>query len=105
MERVKWAGSDPCIRNPRAAAMARKKGLCKAASGLFVRNVGWKRRPEGDYAQHKFYLGRDEKAAELASLRLEQLWALIARRWERENALEVHPTERPVWDEVYLAVA
>src|SRR5262249_55838324 len=84
--------------------MARKRDLCKAANGLFVRNLGWKRSAAG-YAQHKFYLGRDEAKATLAGLRLEQLWDQVVRRWERENNTELHPTDRPVWDDVTLAIA
>ena len=44
--------------------------LTRNASGLFLRNPGSKRTPTG-YAQHKFYLGRDESAAAMVSLRLE----------------------------------
>src|SRR4051794_22103358 len=84
--------------------MAKKKELCKASNGLFVRNLGWKRTPTG-YAQHKFYLGRDEASATRASLRLEQLWGQVVKRWEREKGTELYPTDRPVWDEVTLAVA
>jgi hypothetical protein len=75
--------------------MARKKKLCKASNGLFMRNIGWKRTPSG-YAQHKFYLGRDEAQAELASRRLELLWDQVCKRWEREaqgrvdGSIEVH---------------
>src|SRR5262245_34408569 len=84
--------------------MAKKKALCRASSGLYVRNLGWKRTADG-YAQHKFYLGRDEAKATLASLRLEQLWDQVSRRWERENKFELYPTDRPVWDEITLAIA
>ncbi len=84
--------------------MAKKKALCRTASGAFVRNLGWKR-SAGRYATHKFHLGRDEAKATLANLRLEQLCAEVGRRWERENGFALHPTDRPVWDEVTLAVA
>ena len=84
--------------------MVRKKAICRAANGLFVRNIGYKRAAKG-YAQHKFYLGRDEAKAALAGMRLEQLWGQVCRRWEREKDFEVHPTDRAVWDEVTLAVA
>jgi hypothetical protein len=67
-------------------AMSRKKKVCKASSGLFVRNIGWKRTPRG-YVQHKFYLGRDEAKAELAGRRLEQLWEQVTRCWERDSHL------------------
>src|SRR5262249_7470126 len=68
----------------RSNRMARKSALCRASNGLFVRNLGWKRTPTG-FAQHKFYLGRDEPAAGLASLRLERLWEQVCKRWERER--------------------
>src|SRR5262245_66090227 len=84
--------------------MAKKKALCRASNGLYVRNLGWKRTP-GGYAQHKFYLGREETKATLASLRLEQLWEQVSRRWEREKQTDLSPTDRPVWDEVTLAIA
>jgi hypothetical protein len=84
--------------------MGRKKLLCKAANGLFMRNLGWKRTAAG-YAQHKFYLGRDEHKAALASMRLEELWEQVSKRWEQENPHDLCPTDRPVWDEVTLAVA
>ena len=75
--------------------MAKKKALCRASRGLYVRNLGWKRTPDG-YAQHKFYLGRDEAKATFASLRLEQLRDQVNRRWERENKTELwfHLVER-----------
>ncbi|HVK11500.1 MAG TPA: hypothetical protein VM597_22205 [Gemmataceae bacterium] len=84
--------------------MASKKTLCRVASGAFVRNIGWKRTASG-YAQHKFHLGRDEAKATLANLRLEQLWREVVGCWERENSDQLTPTDRPVWDEVTLAVA
>src|SRR5262249_424945 len=84
--------------------MARKKALCRASNGLYVRNLGWKQTPSG-YPQHKFYLGRDGPQATLGSLRLEQLWEQASHRWQRENETELYPTDRPVWDEVALALA
>src|SRR5258708_3411585 len=62
--------------------MARKKDLCRNSSGLFVRNLGWKQTPAG-YTQHKFYLGRDEPKAKVASVRLEQLWLQVCAQWQR----------------------
>jgi hypothetical protein len=98
---IKFRHWTPLIRE---APMARKKTLCRASNGLFVRNLGWKRMPSG-YAQHKFYLGREESKATLASLRLEQLWDQVSRRWERENQTDLHATDRPVWDGVTFAIA
>ncbi len=61
--------------------MAKKKELCRDKRGLFQRNLGWKQTAQG-YSQQKFYLGRDEIKAKIASLKLEQLWEAICRRWE-----------------------
>lgn len=85
--------------------MKKVKGLCQADSGLFVRNLGKKVTPAGKYAQHKFYLGRDETKAEAANGRLELLWRQVCRRWEHEKEQEVYPTTEPVWDSVTLEIA
>ena len=85
--------------------MATKKELCRSASGVFVRNLGWKVTPTGGYVQHKFYLGRDESSARLSSVRLERLWAEASKRWTREKEFELSPTDRPVWEPVTLAIA
>lgn len=61
--------------------MAKKKELCRDKKGLFVRNLGWRKTPSG-YSQKKFYLGRQEPQARIASLKLEQLWDAVCRRWE-----------------------
>ena len=82
-----------------------KTGLCRSAKGLFVRNLGWKSTTDGQHVQQKFYLGRDEQKAQLASLRLEQLWEQASKRWTRENGLELNPTSRPVWNETTLEIA
>jgi len=84
--------------------VAKKKALCRAASGAFIRNLGWKRTALG-YAQHKFHLGKDETKAALANLRLEHLWTEVSKRWERENSTELNPTDRPIWDELTLPMA
>jgi len=67
--------------------MARKKSLCRASNGLYVRNIGWKQ-TSGGYAQHKFYLGRDEQKAMLAGLRLEQLWEQVTACWQALDPVE-----------------
>lgn len=82
--------------------MAKSKSLCRAANGIFVRNIGWKQTASG-FAQHKFYLGRDEHQARVASLRLEQLWDEIVRFW---RGLDYDArTARPVWSEETFAIA
>jgi hypothetical protein len=85
--------------------MKKVKGLCRADSGLFVRNLGKKITPAGKYAQHKFYLGRDETMAHAASGRLELLWEQVCKRWEHQKDVEQHPTSEPVWDATTLEVA
>ena len=91
-------------RIERSEAVARKKTLSRTASGAFVRNLGWQLTETG-YTQRKFHLGRDEAKATLANVRLEQLWAEVTKRWERDNDTELYPTERPVWNELWLAIA
>ena len=68
--------------------MSVRKELCRASNGVFVRNLGWKVTAAGGYTQHKFYLGREESAAKLVSLRLEQLWKQVSVRWARENEFQ-----------------
>ncbi|MFL5243461.1 MAG: hypothetical protein ACJ8FY_15250 [Gemmataceae bacterium] len=92
-----------------------KQSLCRASNGLFVRNLGYKQGPKG-FAQPKFYLGRDPRKANLANLRLEQLWYQVKKRWQRENETPVfdedrqewirhRESEQPVWDTVTLTIA
>ena len=60
--------------------MATKRQELRAnrATGNFERLLGWKEDIEtGTARQHKFYLGKDQSAATLASQRLEKLWAII----------------------------
>jgi len=80
--------------------MAKKKELCKDKRGLYQRNLGWKETDKG-YAQQKFYLGRDETKAKIASLKLEQLWDAVCARWEAS-----HPPKsrrKPDANDQYLA--
>src|SRR4051794_6048795 len=85
--------------------MGLKKELCRSASGVYVRNLGWKVTSAGGYVQPEFYLGRDEGAARHSSVRLERLWNEVSKRWEREKEFELQPTDRPVWDPVTLSIA
>ncbi len=71
--------------------MAKKKELCKDKRGYFVRNLGWRKTASGRFAQKKFYLGSDETKAKIASLKLEQLWDAVCRRWEAETLLRPQP--------------
>jgi hypothetical protein len=64
--------------------MAKKKELCRDKRGMFVRNLGWKKTDQ-KYSQLKFYLGSDEAKAQIASLKLEQLWNAVCARWHAAN--------------------
>jgi len=87
--------------------MARKTELCRDKRGLFVRNLGWRRATNGGYAQEKFYLGRDEAKAKIASLKLEQLWEVVRRRWDA--SVPPQPRRKPdpnsQWQTAYPAGA
>src|SRR4051812_37095674 len=64
--------------------MATKKDLCRDKRGMFVRSLGWKQNGE-KFIQQKFYLGNNEAKAQIASLKLEQLWDAVCARWEGES--------------------
>jgi hypothetical protein len=103
--------------------MAKKK-LCHTAKG-FVRSIGWEFVGEQcgglyptdgsvKYKQHKFYLGHDRAKAELASLRLEQLWGQVEACHQAQAVMTLDlgdgpafasKPERPIWDELTLAIA
>jgi len=72
--------------------MARDKELRRDAKGRFFRNLGWKQTPKG-YGQHKFYLGRDEANAKIASLKLEALWEAVRRRWKQSTPQVARPKD------------
>lgn len=72
-----------------------KNSLCRDKRGLFVRNLGWKLTASGGYSQEKFYLGRDEARAKIASLKLEQLWKAVCARWEASNPPKPHRKPDP----------
>ena len=57
----------------RSTFKRKQKDLCRADSGLFVRNLGKKLTTAGRHVQHKFYLGRDELSARAANGRLERV--------------------------------
>src|SRR5262245_48727776 len=87
--------------------MGRKETLGKDANGVYRRYLGWKAvagGEEGKVIQHLFRLGRDEGKARLANLRLEALWAAVVARWQRLEAAGAAETQRPLWDDVTLAI-
>lgn len=71
-----------------------------ARTGLYRRDLGWKKAGEDRYIQHRFYLGRDKHKAQIACARLEALWADIEARWE-----SLRDRLRATWDETTLAIA
>jgi hypothetical protein len=73
-----------------------------ARTGLYRRDLGWKPGRNGDYTQHRFYLGRDKHQAQIACARLEALWANVETRWANS---EGGSGERPLWDATTLAMA
>jgi hypothetical protein len=85
--------------------MRRKREFKPDAFGQYVRDLGWKRTGEGRPTQHKFRLGTDRSKAEIANLRLEQLWAIVEADYHERRANGAAADDRPVWNEVTLAIA
>jgi hypothetical protein len=69
--------------------------------GNYQRDLGGKTPGGGRFTQHRFYLGRDKAQALLRFARLDQVWAAVEQRWQREG----RPTGRPLWDDVTLQIA
>ena len=85
--------------------MRRKKEFKPDGHGRFSREIGWKRSPdEGRFVQHKFYLGNDRDKAELANVRLEQLWRLIEADHGIDAVNGEAKIERPLWNDVTLDI-
>ena len=105
---------------------AKTVGLC-CVKGRYRRTIGRFTNAQGKLAPKKFLLGTDKRAAQLANVRLEQLWADVAKGIEASNVeragVEQHwqkhlkeeeavapplacatPLE-PRWDEESLAIA
>ena len=59
--------------------MGRKATLGTDAKDTFRRYIGWKL-TGGQPIQHLFHLGRDERTARFANLRLEALWEAVVAR-------------------------
>ncbi|MEA2735562.1 MAG: hypothetical protein QOE14_2013, partial [Humisphaera sp.] len=108
------------------SAKAAGGGLC-CVNGRYRRTVGRFVNTQGKIAPKKFLLGTDKRAAQLANLRLEQLWLDITRAVAEEDAERMVMHERwmcalaaenatvppstaprprdPLWDEEALAIA
>ena len=98
--------------------MAKKRQeLKKDKNGDYFRNLGKRltrlKRNDGAgaewgelrFVRPKFRLGKDETKANIANLRLEQLWDLVVERWsEGEHQFDCHPDE-PLWDDATYAMA
>jgi site-specific recombinase XerD len=102
------------------------RGLC-CVNGRYRRTIGRFINSEGKSAPKKFLLGTDKRAAQLANLRLEQLWADVVRLTEEGDLerAEVHQRfvkslaedgatlpqsatpqrQDPMWDEEALEIA
>lgn len=77
------------------------------ATGEYARNIGWKHNEKssnGSYIPHRFYLGKEKQAAKLANLRLEQLWDQVEKKWTEERRHGLTLRDRPIWDDVTLAM-
>lgn len=73
----------------------------------FTRDLGWKIKADGKRIQPRFLLGRDQRMAELANLKLEALWDKIVAETEQRNAAKWfgHEPEQPLWTDVTLRIA
>src|ERR1019366_5495073 len=70
-----------------------KKLTLDDRTGLFRRDLGKKE----NGGQHRFYLGRDESRARIASQRLQDLWDAVERSRKALNL-------QPAWDDTTLAI-
>ncbi len=84
----------------RYSDMRRKREFRADANGRFAREIGWKEGANGKLIQHRFYLGDDREKAEIANLRLEQLWRQI-EAWHNEGSGN---GSKPTWDEYTLGM-
>lgn len=65
----------------------RKRELARTSDGYYCRAIGRGLNKQGRLVPRRFLLGKDERRAQLASLRLEQLWQDI------EQAHSTHQLE------------
>jgi len=85
--------------------MRRRRDFKPDSHGRISREIGWKRSPDGErLVQHKFYLGNDPDRAELANVRLEQLWRLIEADHSIISVNGEARIERPLWNPVTLEI-
>jgi hypothetical protein len=82
--------------------MRRRENLKPDANGEYSRQIGWKVNKEGTgLVQPRFRVGANERSAELAIRRLEQLWTVIEEEHEQRRV----NGSKPVWDCNSLEVA
>ena len=89
------------------------KGLC-CVGGKYRRTLGKWVNGKGKVAAKRFLLGRDRRKAEMANLRLEQLWEVVVEDHERQErhrrqSYPLSPTgpvpREAVWEDWPLDVA
>ncbi len=83
------------------------RALKKDNSGQYTRQIGWLK---GRSGQKKFRLGRDRHLAEIAALKLEQLWTVVERqhkeRYESRPINQLRDTlTKPMWTKEALEIA
>lgn len=71
---------------------ATSRGLC-CVSGRYRRTIGKFINGEGKVAPRKFLLGTDLRAAEIANLRLEQLWREVVEATGKDNTEQLRGWE------------
>ena len=79
------------------------------ARGNYKRDLGWKVQ-DGQYVQHRFYVGKDRDTASRRVERLERLWDALEAAWKEQRRSGIGSPlhlgdERPVWNPFTLAVA
>src|SRR4051794_20575729 len=74
--------------------MPKKLGWDKRA-GQYKKDAG----KQAGGGQHRFYLGDNEKKAEIAARRLEILWEAVEEWFARER-----DDQEPVWEDTTLAI-
>jgi len=63
----------------------RKSTLTHREGKGYTRDIGYRRNASGKRVQPRFLLGHDRPAAEVASIKLEALWAIVCEDAERQN--------------------
>jgi hypothetical protein len=91
--------------NPKGQALKTKTIRWNAAQRQYQRDMGWKLTVNGEYRQHRFYLGQDETQAVARCVRLKELWRLVEANYEADQADCVYSSARPIWGGPLLLMA